>query len=149
MLKIHYLPHNKFLTPWSLNETCCLHINLWFPNSWVLTETTGLFHSPQQLIQSPNSLLSLQHLSHLFSDIFASCHTEKVEAFKNDTQHSFSHLYTPCSLPFPWSEDIRCLSFLVKVIHSYLPRLYSTYFNLSPIFSSSLTSLLLLVQKHK
>lgn len=54
-------------------------------------------------------------------------------------QHSITHLCTPCSPPFLWSADI-ILSFLAKFIHSYLPRLHSTYFTLSPIFSSSFFS---------
>lgn len=81
-------------------------------------------------------MLSLQHSSHIFSDIFVCCLTKKVEVFENDTVITITHLCTPCSPPFLWSVDIS-LSFLAKAIHSYLPRLHSTYFSLSPIFSSS------------
>lgn len=44
-------------------------------------------------------------------------------------QHSITHLHTPSSPPFLWSADIS-LSFFAKAIHSYLPKLHSTYFNL-------------------
>lgn len=92
------------------------------------------------------SAFSVTPLPLIFRYLYLLPHWESwgLQEWHSALLSSFIH---PCSPPFPWSEDIRCLSFLVKVIHSYLRRLYSTYFNLSPIFSSSLTWLLLLVQK--
>lgn len=113
-----------------------------FPNSWVLMETTVLFHSPQQLIQ-PSSFhaFSATLLPLVFRYLCLLPYWESWDLQEWRCQDSIPHLYIPCSPPSTWSEDIRSLSFLVKVIHSYFPRLHSTHcthfiFFFSPVFSS-------------
>lgn len=126
-------PYHQLLSPEHLLKHVGSIINSGFANLSESSLRSVLFHSPQQLTQSPTSLSVLSKT--LLSLVFR-CLCLLLHQYDTITPHSsFTH---PCSPPFPWSGAMRGLSFLIKVIPSYLPRLHPTYCILSYFFFFSL-----------